>query len=59
MAKLIELSLKRRDYEQAKDAGTTLEPKGVQQVVLIYPRGTRIQLLSAERQSLSLLISYL
>ena len=27
MVKLNELSLKRRDYEQAKDAGTTLEPK--------------------------------
>lgn len=27
MVKLNELSLKRRDYEQAKDAGITLEPK--------------------------------
>ncbi len=35
MVKLDELSLKRRDDEQAKDAGTTLEPKGTQQDVLI------------------------
>lgn len=27
MVKLIKLSLKRRDDRQAKDAGTTLEPK--------------------------------
>jgi hypothetical protein len=27
MVKLNELSLKRRDHQQAKDAGTTLEPK--------------------------------
>lgn len=27
MVKLIELSLKRRDHEQAKDADTTLGPK--------------------------------
>jgi hypothetical protein len=38
---------------------TTLEPKGIQQVVLLYPRGTRIQMLSAERQNLSHLLSYL
>ena len=59
MVKLNELSLKRRDNLQAKDAGTTLEPKGKQQVVLIYPWDTRIQLLPAERQNLSCLISYL
>jgi hypothetical protein len=35
MVKLNKLSLKRRDYEQAKDADTTLEPKGAQQDVLI------------------------
>jgi hypothetical protein len=59
MVKLNELSLKRRDDQQAKDAGTTLEPKGTQQDVLIYPWDTRIQLLPAERQNLSHLISYL
>jgi hypothetical protein len=41
MVKLIELSLKRRDNQQAQDA-EPLEPKGAQLVTLLYPRGTRI-----------------
>jgi hypothetical protein len=58
MVKLIELSLKRRDHEQVKDA-ETLEPKWY---VVSFPTlslGHTDTMLLAERQNLSHLISYL